>query len=255
MTLSDNHPYPRPLRQREREWIEWILPENRPGYLLYRRRLMELAVIGEGRRGAGEIILGSSADQPDFSAPLAPVFAYGMIESDFGGISVTVREESFGQVSVEMVSHRSEQIPEQFEEARRWTYSDWLPGKPCPQCRGTLREVLMHAHDTHQPEFDFAVCAKDKRIWIHERSSGINRLIPVTNYYNELILKKNIRDPKIALSSSTFFSSLSTYTDDELTAAFASYNRQRAKVRISGNLVPAEKPKKVSLISRLLRKL
>jgi hypothetical protein len=215
---------------------------------------MELLVIGEGRRGAGEIILGSAADQPDFSAPLAPVFAYGMIETNFGGISITLREESCGQVSVEMVSHRSEQIPEQFEEGRRWSYSEWKPGKPCPQCGGAPREVLMRAHETGEPEFDMAVCAGDKRIWIHERSSGVNRLIPVTNYYNELMLKKNIRDPKIALSSANFFSSLSSYTDGELTAAFASYNRQRTKVRIEGDLTPAEKPNKVSLISRLLRK-
>jgi hypothetical protein len=251
---GDIQGYPRPLSKREREWLEWILPDNRPGYRLYRQQLAGLVVIGEGRRGAGEIILGSPDDRPDFSAPLAPVFAYGMIETSFGGISITLREESAGQVSVEMVSHRSEHIPEEFEQGRRWTYSAWLPGTPCPQCGGRPREVLMRGDKTDEPAFDMAVCVNDKRIWIYERSSGINRLIPVTNYYNELMLRKNIRDPKIALSSANFFSSLAAYTDDDLTAAFTSYNRQKTKVRVEGNLKPADKPKSVSFISRLLRK-
>src|ERR1041385_402285 len=145
--MGNNHTnveYPRPLTGREREWIEWILPADRPGYRKYRAMIETMTVIGEGRRGKGEIILGFKEDKPDFSEPLAPVAAYGTIETNLGAISITLRENVDNQISVEMVSHRMEEVPQEFEELRRWTHSTWEPGKPCPQCQQPVREIPMH---------------------------------------------------------------------------------------------------------------
>ncbi|OLD62038.1 MAG: hypothetical protein AUI33_13890 [Ignavibacteria bacterium 13_1_40CM_2_61_4] len=141
---SDDWGYPRPVSSREREWMDWILPLDRPGYRHYHDLVRGMAVIGKGRRGEGEIILGPEGLTPDLSSPLAPVFAYGAIETKDGTLSVTMREILDGQISVEIVSHKSEEIPSEFEELRRWTYSTWIPGGRCPQCGEAVREVSMH---------------------------------------------------------------------------------------------------------------
>src|SRR5438094_6522753 len=140
----DSEKYPRELTPREFEWIGWILPAERPGYSLYRESIRHMRVLGEGRRGNGEIILGAEGTEIDLDSPLPPVFAYGAIETDSGLISVTLREMVSDQISAEIVSHFSEEIPENFGEIRRWTYSAWEPGQPCPQCGSRVREVPMH---------------------------------------------------------------------------------------------------------------
>ena len=56
------------------------------------------------------------------------------------------------------------------------------------------------------------------------------------------MLHKNIRDPKIALDSKRLFSELSSYTDDDLTYAFLTYNRLRTKVHMEGTVEPDHKP-------------
>jgi hypothetical protein len=244
--------FPRPISPREREWMDWILPADRSGYMSYRQLVGGMVVIGNGRRGEGEIILGAGGSIPDMTSPLAPVFAYGAIESKAGTISITIREISDGQISVEIVSHRSEEIPSEFEELRRWTYSTWTPGGRCPQCGEAVREVSMHPVGAAAERLVLALCTADRRIWVYDSSTGVNRLIPVTNYYNDLMLHKNIRDPKIALESMRLFSDLSTYTDADLTYAFFTYNKIKAKVHIQGVIEPDQKESR-GLAARFLK--
>jgi hypothetical protein len=234
--LNSNGEYPRPLTSRERAWIEWILPSDREGYLDFREKLTLLEVIGEGRRGKGEIVLGRTGQEPDFTYPLPPVFAYGMIETDSGGISITIRQILDDQVSIEIASHRSDEIPGQYVEQRRWTYSTWERGQSCPQCRESCREVSMRMEGSEVVTFVLAICSRDRRLWVHDGSSRVNRLIPVTNYYNELILHKGIRDPKIALDSKNLFKCLPDFTDADLIFAFQSYNKLKTKVQVEGSL-------------------
>ena len=207
-----------------------------------------MTVIGEGRRGKGEIVLGKSGDTPDFSEPFGSVFAYGAIETNFGMISITLREKVNEQISLEIVSHRLEEVPQQFEESRRWTYSTWNPGQPCPQCLKPLREVPMHKPDGKH--LMLALCTTDKRLWVFDAESRVNRLIPVTNFYNELMLHKNIRDPKAALDGKQLFANLDKYSDEDLTYAFLTYNKIRTKFRIETNL-EADTKKKPTFFKRL----
>lgn len=200
-----------------------------------------MSVIGEGRRGRGEIIIGREGSSVDFSAPLAPVLAYGAIDTDFGMLSITLREILDDQISIEIVSHRAQEVPQDFEESRRWTYSTWVPGQPCPQCLNLVREVSMHQSADHTMQFVLALCAHDKRLWVYDSTTQINHLIPVTNYYNELMLHKKIRDPKIALDAKRLFTELDSYSDTDLTHAFLTYNALRAKVHIAGIIEPVQK--------------
>ncbi len=234
----ENIEFPRPLNGREINFLSSILPNEREVYKKYRSRFDSLVVIGEGRRGNGEIILGEQSDTPNFDEPLAPVFAYGMIETDTGTISVTAREYSLQQISIEIVHNTSNTIPEQYTELRRWTYSTWQPGKPCPQCMQAVREVQMVTSENHI--LQLAICRTDKRLWVYNSEEQYVLLVPITNYYNELMLNKNIRDPKIALDSKNLFADLMKYTDGDLTRAFFTYNKLKSKLRLRGELKPIE---------------
>ena len=233
---SYNGEYPRPLSRHERDWIEWILPQDRPAYRYYRTMIETMTVIGQGRRGKGEVILGPAGEKPDFSEPLAPVAAYGAIETTAGTISITLREQLNHQISVEIVSHQSDDIPQKFEEIRRWTYSTWETGQPCPQCLHNVRMVPMHVLASEKDHYVLAICVHDKRLWVYDSTSEMNRLIPLTNFYNELMLHKNIRDPNIALQAKRLFDDLPRYTDADLTYAFLTYNKIKTKIHIDGTL-------------------
>jgi len=219
--------YPRPLRSKERDLLEAVLPPDRPGYRRYRDMVKALMVIGEGRRGAGNFILGGADDVPDISSPLAPVVAYGVVETTRDTFTVTMREALGEQIDVEIVSAHGEELPEHFEEKRRWTYSSWRPGEPSPATGGAVREVTLDVSST------LAISAREKRLWLYDGASGMNHPIPITNYYNELMLGKGIRDPKVALRSAGLFENLRDYTDDDLRTAFVAYNRLRKRIELT----------------------
>ena len=88
----------------------------------------------------------------------------------------------------------------------------------------------MHSADSRGEHFVLAICREDRRLWVHESSTQVNHLIPVTNFYNELMLHKNIRDPKIALDAKKLFMDLGDYSDGDLTYAFLTYNKIKSKV-------------------------
>ena len=232
--------FPRALGARERAWLEWVLPLDRPGYAAFRSGLDGFQVIGPGRRGEGEIVLAAPGTTLDITPPLGAVFSYGAIETNFGTISVTIREPVDGQASLEIVSHRAERIPDEFEEARRWTYARWDPGMPCPQCGTQVREVAMR--DGAGERLVLSICAGDRRLWVHEGTTLVNRLIPVTNFYNEIMLHQGIRDPKIALESRRLFTDLGAFSDADLARAFGTYNVLRAKVHVDGPIQAEQGP-------------
>jgi hypothetical protein len=223
-------PYPRPLTPLERELALWVLPAGAAGYAALREFVERSVVIGEGRRGEGEIILGAPGDTPDLGSPLPQVVSFGIAGTGDDTVSVTVREILDGQMSVEIVGTRSDRVPEDARIVRRWTYAEWLPGKPCPQCGAAVREVEIARSGPGPIPAVLAICPADRRLWVHGGPSGVCRPVPVTNYYNELMLRRQIRDPATALDSSKLFARLGEYSDADLAAAFTAYNRFRAKV-------------------------
>lgn len=223
--------YPRTLTPQERSLVEWVLPAGVRAYLAYREFLAEAVVIGQGRRGEGEIILGRSGALPDFGSPLAPVLSFGTVEIPGDEVTVTVREMADGQVSVEIVGRRTDAVPAIETVIRRWTYAEWRPGGTCPQCGSGVREVRIPAGGGGSGELPtLAVCPADRRLWIHDAVTGACRPIPLTNYYNELMLLREVRDPAVALDGSRFFADLPGYSDADLAGAFLRYNRLMTKI-------------------------
>jgi hypothetical protein len=249
--MSSSEPtaiYPRRLRPKEQELLDFVLPADYAGYRHYRDAIRSMVVLGEGRRGKGNFVLGYEKDVPDTTSPLPAVVAYGIVETIFDQYSITVRELVENQIDVEIVSTRGGEIPDHFEEKRRWTYSTWNPGMTSPATGAPVREVVI------EPGIVLAVAVKDKRLWVHDAATGMNRLVPITNYYNELMLHKHIRDPKIALASGRLFDDLGTYSDPDLRAAFYAYNALRPKVIVSSPPSPHEVKGWKAILLKLRRK-
>ncbi len=225
--------YPRTLRAKERDLLESVLPPDRPGYRKYRDLMETMQVIGEGRRGAGNLILGYPGQAPDLTSPLLPVVAYGVVETTQDRYTITVREFAGDQLDVEIVSAHDAEVPDHFEEKRRWTYATWRPGNASPASGTPVREVAIDNRSV------LAIAAGEKRLWLYDGATGMNHPIPVTNYHNELMLHKQIRDPAIALQSGLLFDHLSSYSDEDLRAAFISYNAARRRVDVQPASAPA----------------
>jgi len=218
--------FPRRLREKEWDLLQFVLPADRPGYIRYKDLLSSMIVLSQGRRGKGNLVMGFENDIADTTSPLPPVVAYGMVETTHDTFSITVREFVGDQIDVEIVSSRGDELPDHFEEKRRWTYSTWLPGSPSPATGVHVREIPV------SNELVLAIARDERRLWICDRTTGMNHLIPVTNYYNELMLHKGIRDPKIALKSNLLFEDLDRYADAELRASFIVYNALRPRVTV-----------------------
>lgn len=227
MTDRASDIFPRVLRKKERELLEFVLPMEAPGYATYRRLMDEMVVLAEGRRGKGNLVLGRAGDRADLSLPLPPVVAYGVVETTRDEFTITVRACVGDQIDVEIVSTHGEEIPDHFEEKRRWTYSSWKPGTPSPATTMPVREVQI------APTLTLVIAHHDRRLWLHDATTRMNHLIPITNFYNELMLHKAVRDPRIALDASRFFDEHRQYADGDLRAAFLAYNRLIRRVAIA----------------------
>lgn len=239
--------FPRSLRFKERELLEFVLPAESPGYNEYRRTISAMVVLAAGRRGMGNVVLGKPGDRADITSPLLPVIAYGAVETTTETFTITVRELVCDQIDVEIVSNRGEEIPDELNEVRRWTYSTWRPGTPSPAMHSSVREVKI------KNDLVLAVAPQEKRLWLFDGRLQMNHLIPITNFYNELMLQKRIRDPKVALKSMMLFDQHDRYTDEDLRSAFVAYNGLKRRVDLTLSPGPQEDAGLKSFFRRLVK--
>jgi hypothetical protein len=236
--MSSLESLPRELDPLERELLLWVLPKERPGYAKYRKLVETWPVVAVGRREEGNFILAESGWSADIESPLPPLFAYGVVEHEQGAVTISVRERSGGQLEFEMEGVTDRKAFAALRQIRRWSFSEWLPSQPCPSCRSAVREIRM-ATATSQ-KLALVLCSRDRRIWVHDEQSGVNALIPVTGFYNELMLQTGVKDPKIALDPKHLFDVPGAHNDFELIRAFSSYNKLRNKIVLAGELVIVE---------------
>ena len=95
-----------------------------------------------------------------------------------------------------------------------------MPGMKSPFSHSKVREITIKPK-----EFILAVVPNEKKIWLYEAASGVNHLIPVSNYYNSLMLYRNERNAEKVLNPNLFFDNLGIYNDMELKSAFELYNK------------------------------
>lgn len=244
--------FPRELTPLERVLLLWVLPADRSGYSEYRKLVQEWRVVGRGRRGAGGYILAAPGLIPDVESPLPQLFAFGSVKIERDEITVSVRERLGDQLEFEISGPVEADLPRGLESFRRWTLSEWLPSLPCPGCGGALREVEMATGSGHR--LVLAICSKDHRLWVYDAQTRVNHPIPVTGFFNELMLQKKAQDRRAVPDSKRLFTDLGTYSDAALTGAFSSYNRIRTKVFLGEPLVvPTEES--LNWFSRATRRL
>lgn len=225
MLQNINSSFPRQLSAREKDWLFSALPENKSGYKQYREIIDKLLVIGNGRFGESNLILGEAEDTIDLEVSSSPIFAVANITFEEANIYITIHEETDGQVEVDIKSVYSEKIPDSLHQTNIWTYSAWLPGQKAPHDNTYVREVHLI-----KDEIVLAIAPVHKKIWIYNSKSGINHFIPVTNFYNEIILAMNNKDPEIALNPGRLFTHLNEFTDDQLINGFLIYNKHWKRI-------------------------
>lgn len=221
--------YPRKLTLIEKELLYVTLPENKPGYKLYRDKINQRFVIGEGRFGEGNYLLGQSGDLPDLSLPSASVFALGTFYlKNNSTIDLIIHEEDEDQIEIEfgenindnpLLQSDSDTLTSEIIQKIK-TYSDWVPGMKSPYDESDIRLIGIKPQ-----EFILAISVGEKKIWLYEFNSGINHLIPVSNYYNSLMLYRNERNAEKVLNPNLFFNNLGEFNDNELASAFILYNQ------------------------------
>jgi hypothetical protein len=196
--------------------------------------LHTFAVVGEGRRGPGHLLLARALPTGEGSSTLPPVIAFGALETTQDILTVTVREFVDPVLDVEILSSGGNPILDHFEEKRRWTYSTWQPGEVSPATGGAVREVGLG------PGAVLALAPRERRLWLYDAASGMVRLLPLTGIHHELMVFRRERDPGVALHSERFFDQLVSGTDEELRASFVAYNLQHPRVDLPP--APATEP-------------
>lgn len=240
--------YPRKLIDTEKEYLRKILPADRPGYKIYNDKLDDLFLIGKGRFDQDDFVLGNEYDKPDFTAPAENMLAVGKIFTPTHQIEISIHGEFEEKIELDFAVNGGDDFDKTIE--KYWTYSEWLPGKKSPADNSYVREIHLVKN-----KIVIAVAPQTKRVWVYEADTGINHLIPQTNFYNEIMRAKQERNPEIALKVSRLFSHLDELTDTEIAHGFLMYNKYLNKIKIDYSLfLPKTEERKNSFFKKFWRK-
>ncbi len=249
--MNINGNFPRKLTEREIDWIFWMLPENKPGYRDYREMIKKMMVIGYGKFEPDNLILGQPNDKPNEETFFTPVISLGQIEMKNAKIQISIHKEYKNQIQIDIVNLLGDVIPENVYEIKRWSYAHWIPGEVSPATGQSVREVKIFSKTKHN--LILVISPSDKKIWLHEIDSGINYIIPVTNFFNELLRqRKEIFDKASGLNPNSIFENINKFSDADINNAFINYSKLFAKVDVGAY---EEMKEKKGLLDFLKRKL
>lgn len=238
---------PRELSEKERECLFYVLPENKSGYLHYRKLISDYFVIGKAPGIRTGFLLSNRNNVIDYEIPPSPVFAMGSLVNDDTITDIVIYQQYEDVIEAEInysaIGSNSE------NKKNSWSYSDWIPGNNSPEDGTVVKEIKISGD-----RYTLVIAQHTKRIWLHEKDTGINFIIPVTNYFNELMRYKNIRDPKIALNPKNLFTSLNKYSDAELSNALIMYDKYLKRFSLKHTAETKEESEAKNIISSLFRR-
>lgn len=244
--MDGNNNYPRSLSEQEKEWLFYLLPAERPGYKIYRDKIDTMCVIGEGRFGEGNYVLGYDGDEPDLSYSSLPMFATGQIVNKECTVQVSIHELYDNKIEISINNISGEGIPGQLTELSRWTYSLWQPGNSSPFENDKLREINLLSGERKAV---LAISLKMRTIWVYDSISGVNYIIPLTNFLNELLRGNTKIDRTKGVNIEYIFENLEMFSDSDFVKAFVQYNKQYHKISLPDTEIAG--PKKKGLIKKL----
>lgn len=240
MNQNGLNKYPRKLTPREKDWLFYMLPEESHAYSEYRKNIASMLVIGEGRFGEGNLVLGYEGDSPDLSYASLPVFACGQIICKGCTIQVSIHEFFDNKIEVSLSNLSDSGIPEFLIETGRWSYSYWKPGQPSPFEGDKLSEINVSKNNN---ELVLALSPKSRTIWLYDQRSCVNYIIPVTNFINELLRGNPKIDKSGGINIDFIFSNLDKFDDYDFVRAFVQYNKHWHKVELLDSEVASGKGK------------
>lgn len=264
--------FSRKLTNLEKDWLFYVLPADRKGYNVYRKLIEGMLVIGEGRFGEGNYVLGYEGDTPDLSYPSMPMFACGQIicegKNDLparsaGGRGAAQRSNPSNRCTIQISIHEhydnkieysinnllGESIPGKLTELKRWSYSYWKPGDPSPFENDNLKEYDLSGK---KGELVLAVSPANRSIWLYDSKKEINHIIPVTNFINELLRGNKAINKKKGIDLNDVFSNLNLFDTEDFKQALLEYNKHWRKIDLTEFNLDTESPKK-SLLNRLFK--
>ncbi len=229
MSLNGERKYPRKLTAREEGWLFYLLPEERKSYAVYREKINPMLVIGEGRFGEGNYVLGSEGDEPDLSYSSLPVFACGQITFKECLLQISIHEFFDNKIEISISNLTGGKIPEVLTETGRWSYSYWKPGDVSPFEGDKLREINVTGN---KGELVLALSPKNCSVWLYEAKTELNHIIPVTNFINELLRGNKTVDRSKGINIGYVFSHLNSFDDSGFVKALVQYNKHWRKVEL-----------------------
>ncbi len=240
--------FPRKLSDAELNLLLLLLPEDKTGYARYRNIITEYYVIGEGRFGEGNYFLGKINDEIDLEIPSSPIFANGIVETDKATFEISVNEIQDNKIEFSISPVPDENVI--YKILKVTTLSSWIPGKKSPEGN----KVKLFPVDGMN--YILVIAPVDHKIWLFEKSSGINYPIPVSNYYNELLRLKRETRNEVYKNPVKLFDDIESFKESEIILAFLMYCRYKRKFNLDYliNKFLTEPNKKKSLFSFFRRK-
>jgi hypothetical protein len=225
------------LSQNEIKLLYSILPEDKPGYIKYRELISAMKYCGEGRFGNGNFYIGTGIAKPDLTIPSTPVFAVGIAKTNLGDFDILIHEYEDDLIELQLSNRTDDDRELIIEEVT--DHSSWIPGNNSPGKDDIVKELALI-----KDEYTLVIDKPNKKIWLHDHKSGVNHIIPVSNYFNELMRLKKIKDESLFKSPISFFNRLDNYTDEEFKLAFYQYNKFMRRFDITINPEDLIKPRR-----------
>lgn len=228
------------ISQNEIKLLMSILPESKPGYKLYRDLILRMNFAGEGRFGNGNFYLGNKNAAGDTSIPSAPVFAIGTVFTNLGSIDVLIHEQEDELIEIQLsqrVDDKTELIINESTSFSEWKCGDNSPGNV----------DIVYEFGIIKDAYTLVIDRTNRKIWLHNHLTGVNHLIPVSNYFNELMRLKEIKDEKFFKNPSSFFENLDRFAPVDFKLAFYQYNKFMRKFNLRLNpedLIAVKKKKR-----------
>lgn len=221
-----NSNFPRDLTKIEEMVLYSILPENKNGYNDYRNKISNLKVLGNGRFGGNNFILGKEGIEIDLSISSAPVFAIGTVSFAECDSETVIHEEQDEMIEydinlIQNITNANLTL-DQFvkdEIINVDSLSFWNPGD-----KALYDHSFVNEFELFPGKYVLAVAASLKKIWLHSFQTGVNHIIPLTNFYNELMRHKNIKDHTVALNPNKFFEQVEEYSVDDIRKTLINYS-------------------------------
>lgn len=213
--------FPRKLNDAEMNLLFLLLPENKIGYSKYRKLIRDFFVLGEGRFGEGNYFLGNVGDEIELEISSSPILTSGIVTTDKATFEISINEIQDNKIEYSISPYPDEN--EIYKVERVVTISDWIPGKKSPE--GS--KVKLFSIDGMN--YILAIAPTDHKIWLYEKSSGINYPIPVSNFYNELLRLKRETRKEFYQNPNRLFDELDTFSESEIVLAFLMYCKYKRR--------------------------